>query len=194
MGGIQDGFGDSGYDLLEQTIIEKQRLIEIQVSERNQDVNLREDLIQEARITVWKVLEKRPDAPGAYIHASTAKRIAEVLRGGTMTGQPTNQGKPRDPIRRKDRDSFDDPEFLVGASAPDVLGAVEMAYHEGQILDAIRALPPRYQEYVILRFWAGWTPGELAPVIGVKATNQARMWKEAIRPVLAERLAHLVDA
>lgn len=193
---IHDGYGDHHpeYDAIEEVIRAKERLLQIQVSERNRDAAIRDDLINEARITVWQVLEKRPDASPAYVHTASANRITKIVSGATWFGMEGRQGLERDPLRRTERDSFDDPDFLVEASAPDIFEGLLMAYHEGEILDAIRALQPNHQAYVILRFWGGWTAGEMAEVIGVKNINQARMWTDSIQPVLAERLAHLVDA
>lgn len=189
---ISDGYGDSDL-FFEAKIIERERLIRMQAAERISDATLWDDVLNEARITVWEVVSKRPDAPGPYINAAVGKRITEVVMRGVWTGMEGHRGKAIDPIRRKDRDSFDDPLFMVEASSPDLLASVEWSYHEGQILDAIRSLPEHHQRYVVLRFWGGWTPGELAPVIGVKATNQSRMWNESIRPVLEQALGHLVE-
>ena len=192
---IRDGWGDHPErDEMEALILEKERLLQIQVSERNRDPNLRDDLINEARITVWRVLEKHPDASPAYVHTSSGNRIKEIVSGGIWFGMQGRQGLERDPLRRSERDSLDDPDFLIEASSPDVMDDLLMAYHEGEILEAIRSLPPNHQAYVILRFWGGWRAGEMEPVVGVKSINQSRMWKDSIQPVLAERLKHLVDA
>lgn len=192
---IDDGYGDTrDWEHVEEVIREKERLIALQAAERHSDPNDWQDLLNEARITIWEVLNRRPDAPPAYIHAATRQRLTEVATRGVWFGMEGHRGKAIDPIRRKDRDSFDDPDFAIEATSPDVFDAVEWGYHEGEILQAIRALPERYQRYVVLRFWGGLTPAELAPVMGVKSTNLARMWTDSIKPVLAEHLAHLVDA
>lgn len=193
-GEISDGFGEQmSMTELDDLIRSKERLIQIQVSERSADPNVRDDLLNEARIAIWEVATKRPGAPPAYIHASTGKRITEVATRGKFTGQPSQRGKPSvDPIRRKDRDSFDDPLFVVEATAPDVLDSIEWAYHEGEIMQAICDLPERHRRYVVLRFWGGLTHVEMADDIGIKPGNMARMWTENIRPVLLDRLGHLV--
>jgi DNA-directed RNA polymerase specialized sigma24 family protein len=194
---IHDGYGEQHreYDEYEEVIREKERLLQIQVSERNRDAAIREDLIQEARITLWRVLERKPDAAPAYLHASTAQRLTElVTRGYQWFGMTGRQGLERDPLRRVDRDSFDDPGFLVQATAPEVLDSILMGYHEGEILDVIRALPRAHQVYVILRFWGGWTHNELRTVLMMNSMRMHAMWGEDIQPVLAERLAYLVEA
>lgn len=194
---IHDGYGDNHYeyDEMEETIREKERLLQIQVSERNSDTNVRDDLIQEARITVWRVLSKRPDASPAYVHASTGKRVVElVTRGHQWFGMEGRQGLERDPLRRIDRDSFDDPDFAIGATSPDVLDLVAMAYHEGEILEALRTLPTEQRTYVVLRFWGGWTHNELRTVMHMNSLKMHALWDQEIRPALAARLNHLVDA
>jgi len=188
---ISDGYGDESE--FESYVRDREPLLRIQAYERIHPDNV-PDAVNEARYTIWEVLQKRPDAPPEYVRAAAKTRITEVSMRGNWLGQPSQRGKPSvDPLRRADRDSFDDPDFLVEASAPEILDTLELAYHEGQILEAIRTLPRRHQEYVVLRFWGGWTHAELAPLMGVKTNNMARMWTETIKPLLAERLAHLAE-
>jgi DNA-directed RNA polymerase specialized sigma24 family protein len=195
MSELSQDYGDpQPWERVEAVIREKERLLQIQAAERHPNPNDWEDLLNEARITIWEVLAKRPDAPHAYLHASTAMRLTEVITRGKWYGQPSQRGKPSDPIRRKDRDSFDDPDFAVEATAPDVLDRVLMGYHEGEILEAIRSLPHKHQRYIILRFWGGLSHAEIAPELGVGKGYLSDLWVGSIRPVLAERLAHLQGA
>lgn len=191
---ISDGYGDQmTADQVEDLIRQKERLLQIQAAERQVDPNDWDDALNEARITVWKIAVKGGYEKDSYIHASTGKRITEVQARGNWTGQPSQRGKPSvDPIRRKDRDSLDDPDWQVQIAAQGDLEDLLLAYHEGEILRALSALPERHRRYVVLRFWGGWTNTECAPVLGVKPGNVARMWTDSIRPVLAEHLAHLV--
>lgn len=183
----RDGYGDDYRDLL----LAKERLLQIQVAERLSDPALWDDVLQEARIAAWEIARKHPEKSAAYMHAATRRRIGEVITRGVWTGMQGRQGLEIDPLRRRDRESLDDPLTAFEASAPDQVDALLLAYHQGEIFQAIDELPAKHKRYVMLRFWCGWTAGELAPIVGVKATNQARMWNEAIRPVLAKRLAHL---
>ena len=184
---VSDGYGDG----IEQAILARERLIAIQAAERGARGPEWDDLLQEARIAIWRVLETRPGTSGAYINASAGKRITEVLTRGVWFGMEGHRGRPIDPIRRKQRDSLDDPDLAFEASSPDVIDSVMLAYHEGEILAALEALPPRHRAYVVLRFWGGLTHAEMADELGVKPGNMSRMWSESIRPVLLERLGHL---
>lgn len=195
MSDLNQGFGEPReWEHVEAVIREKERLLQIQTAERSTDPNDWHDLLNEARITIWEVLSRRPDAPAAYIHASTAKRLTEVTMRGKWYGQPSQRGRPADPLRGKDRDSFDDPDFAVEATAPDVLDRVLLGYHEGEVLAAIRSLPRKHQRYVILRFWGGLSHAEIAPELGVGKGYLSDLWVTSIRPVLAERLSHLQGA
>lgn len=188
---IDDSFGDD--DLwFEDRIRERDRLIQIQVSEQSRDGSIRDDLINEARLTVWKVLCEKPDATG-LLSVATKRRIGELVqRGQRWTGMETKHGHPIDPLRRP-HETVDDEDHPVVVEAADVLSGVEMAYHEGEILDAIRSLEPRHQAYVILRFWGGYTNPEIAAIQSVGVGNMSRTWTTVIQPALAERLQHLVD-
>lgn len=190
---FDDSFGDE--DLwFEERIRERDRLSQIQVSEQSSDIGIRDDLIQEARIKIWQILQERPDAVTGLLSVATKYRIRELVqRGQKWTGMKGRQGLERDPLRRE-WTTTDDEEWPLLIEAADVLSGVEMAYHHGEILDAIRALPLNHQEYVMLRFWGGFTNVEIAAVQEVNAGNMARMWKDSIRPRLGEALHHLVDA
>lgn len=198
---LSDGYGDheqiaeQTLDYIEGVIRSKEGLLRLQAVERRVHPNDFDDVLNEARLTLWQILTARPEVPAAYLHAATGWRITEVSSRGKWTGMASQRGKASvDPLRRADRDSLDDPDFHPEAVADDVLDRVLLAYHHGQVMQALAALPHRHREYVWLRFWGGWTSAEIAPVIGIRAGNVATMWKESIRPRLLDRLRHLEDA
>ena len=86
---------------------------------------------------------------------------------------------------------------IVDALGADVFGGVhalsgvEMAYHEGQITQALAALDPEHREYVYLRFWGGWTQPEIAEALGTTKSTVDGWWNRIIRPALRTELAHL---
>lgn len=176
---LHEGYGDE--------LLGHERLLRLQVAERTADHSLWDDLLNEARLTAWRLRER----PRAYVHAATRKRITELLTRQTWTGHTRVHGQPTDPLRQPGKESLDDPDFTLVVASAEWMESVSLAYHHGEIFAAIAKLQPNHRAYVILRFWGQWTPGEIAPVIGVKATNQARMWKESIQPILARELAHL---
>ena len=193
---IDDGYGEDEL-WLEEKIAGRQRLLEIQASERGvSDPGMRDDLIQEGRIKIWDVLMREPDAAGLLSVATKRRMMKLVTQETTWFGQEGRQGLERDPLRRSwdstDRDDDDTPPLEIVAA--DILSGVELAYHAGEIAEAINALPEKHREYVVLRFWGGLTNPEIAAIQEVNSGNMARTWNQAIRPVLAERLEHLVDA
>lgn len=190
-----EGYGDRlSWSEIEEIVRRKERFTQILVSERVRDTNLRDDVLNEVRITIWRVLSKRPDAPDAYIHAAMKMRITEVMTRGVWTGMEGHRGMEIDPIRRTDRDSLDDPDWDVVVRADDVIEKVLMAYHDGEILDAIRALPRAHQEYVVQRFWGGLTHAEIRALATKPLRDYSELWTERIRPRLREQLHHLQEA
>lgn len=72
-----------------------------------------------------------------------------------------------------------------------VIEDVTLAYHYGEIHAAIADLDESWREYVWLRFWCGLTAEEIR---AKGAGGSPWMWTHTIRPLLAERLSHLIDA
>lgn len=191
MGDWNGGFGDS---LDVQEVIErKERLLQIMVSERVTDPAVRDDILQEARIAVWKALS-RPHHSDAYLHTAARRRIEEVQARQTWTGHTRVHGQPTDPLRQSSTDSLDrlmDVGLMTAAQT--ILDGVEMAYHQGELFQAIADLPANYREYVILRFWGGLTDPEIAAEMGRSKATLQRWWTEA-RSTLRVRLGHLASA
>lgn len=105
----------------------------------------REDCVQEARITVWRILQERPDAPPAYLHKSARRRIKEVSQTGRMTGGTYPRGVKADPLRGRP----------VSLSA---LGDMEQgkpvhSERTDRVRDAVDALPEAEREFIRRRFW-----------------------------------------
>jgi RNA polymerase sigma factor (sigma-70 family) len=82
----------------------------------------------------------------------------------------------------------DDHYWSALLEAPDVLDGVALAYHHGEIAEALDDLPAHWRQYVIDRFWHGMSDAES----NARRETSVRWYR--VRPVLAERLAHLADA
>ena len=67
------------------------------------------------------------------------------------------------------------------------LGRIELAYHHGEIAQALDGLTPREREYVFLRFWCGWKLPQMREHFGYEPSA---LWRKA-RPKLTLALAHL---
>lgn len=179
--------------MIEDKLREKEPLLQIIVSERARaNPNIREDMLQEARIEAWSQMEK--EASPALVSHAVRQRVSRLVTQGNWTGKPAKRDRGSKEPLDTDRDSIDDPDWDVHVEAADVLEAVEWAYHHGEILEALRSLPERHREYVLMRFWGGMTNAEIAAHQDVRLGNISRTWNEAIKPKLAEQLEHLADA
>ena len=195
---IQDGFGDDQEQIdLDAYIRENERLLRLKTAERTRgnasSNDTYDDLLNEGRIVQWEVLTKRPDADRRYVSAAMSNRIMECLKRGTWTGLERTHGKPVDPIRRPlhERSSVDDPDVDVVISSGDWADRVAMAYHHGEIMQALNSLTFTQRVYVYERFWEGRTNPEIAARRGLSTGEVERQWRVNIRPSLLGQLEYL---
>lgn len=197
---LSDGFGDDRSDLdYEEYLLDNERLLKLKAGERmrGSDVasDIWDDVLQEGRIVQWTVLKKRPSSPPAYVSAAMSHRIIECLTRGTWTGMTRTHGKPRDPLRRRDRDSVNDETLGLDEviQAADLVDDVAVAYHHGEIMAALNALTFTQREYVVLRFWGGFSNVEIAALQGKTPGGVGAIWSRDIKPRLADKLELLAD-
>lgn len=194
---INDGFGDALS--VEEEILGRERLLYLKASERlrgsQASSDIWDDVLNEGRIVQWLVRIKRPDAAREYISAAMTNRIKECISRGTWTGMETHRGRPTDPLRRAaaGRSSVDD-ETLQLVDQANWVDEVLLAYHQGEIHQALDALTFTQKTHVVLRFWGGWSNAEIAARQGCSKQTVERQWRTEIRPHLLEELAHLVDS
>lgn len=151
-----------------------------------------DDLVNEGRIAMWKSLETFDPALGAlasWITTAARSRMKDLAWG---RGQPTGHEAVRGSRQVEEGPSLDGMEEQIVEA---LVGRVELAYHDGEILDVVRSLPREQQEYVFLRFWGGLDPASRSPemkalVAQFPAVRDRSRWRDAL-PVLTERLAHL---
>ena len=100
-----------------------------------------------------------------------------------------------DPLRRRDRDSVNDETLRLDEviDAGELVDDVAVAYHHGEIIQALNALTFTQREYVFARFWLGKTNPEIAAERGLSAGEVERQWRVNIRPVLLDELHHLIN-
>lgn len=157
-----------------------------------------DDAVQEGRIEFWRAAAEFRDHPQRVrFSLNRAKqRMWHVLhRGRPMTGN-LHKGlryEPNQPLRLDKPVGWDDTDRTFGdlIEAPGSLDGIEMAYHHGQIAQAINALPEQHREYVVRRFWLGYTDSEIARQFGLSPNGINNRWTRTIRPALVERLDHL---
>lgn len=169
------------------------------------DHEMHDDLVQEARIAMWRAGDTYDPALGArpsWLTSAAKMRMRDVARGA---GQPFGHEPVRGHVEPQ-AESLDaaietygeDAAEWVALSYPDPLDAVAEAYHEGEIAQAVADLPVDQRKYVYARFWVGLDPTSRAPSMRVLLAHvpemaDRRLWAAA-RETLKTRLAHLVDA
>jgi RNA polymerase sigma factor (sigma-70 family) len=81
-------------------------------------------------------------------------------------------------------------EYLLAAA--DLIDSIQLAYHRGEIVQALDRLAPAQKRYVVLRFWCGYVTSELKTVFGYDPSGLWNSQKNGARLKLREELAHLV--
>jgi RNA polymerase sigma factor (sigma-70 family) len=109
-----------------------------------------EDLAQEAWISIWKALKTYDPELGAeatYLTTAARMRVTDVLRRHIWTGTPSIRGhrreEPATPVDT-DWDWVDDQSTYIENRFDDAL----MAYHHGEIADALSKLSAADRTYV----------------------------------------------
>lgn len=126
------------------------------LSDRHQDWI--EDLAQEGWIGMWRALPKHdPEVAPLDFHLKmvATNTMKSALQKWLRAERGGKQGA---------RINYNQGEIAVGHSAEvdfwSVFGVdlpgVELAYHYGEIAQALAELSPKQREYVILRFWYGY--------------------------------------
>jgi len=163
-------------------------------------VDLADDLAQEARIAVWRALEKRPDVEDAYLIAAAYSATTKVATGRSMTGAPSRKGKRAD-VLDVEHDSldftYDDGDPIIDVPDPtslEALNAVEWHCHAPEVAAVLTTLPEHDRAYVIGVFYLGMTGKDVAAHLGVPYSSMHRRFKTFTTPALSTALAHLADA
>lgn len=126
----------------------------------------------------------------------TQQQIAESL-GMTISSVSRYLAKPAVEATGSTEYSLD--ELLDGdhgfehlLAAADLVDQVALAYHRGEIMQALDALSPAQKRYVVLRFWCGYVTSELKTVFGYEPGSLWTSKRNGARDKLREQLAHLV--
>lgn len=158
--------------------------------------HLWDDLFQEAMIAAWQELEK--GSPERYAVRSAQFRVSKVVGGRPLTGEPRRPGRkdaydtsPVSMIRHDGGSS--DREYILGESADtsqdDALAACELS---GAVSEAVAHLDDVDRSMVHLRFWEDREWSDIGDVLDRPAGTCSRRWTQIVRPLLRERLEHLV--
>lgn len=186
---LSDGYGDLSE--IEQILVDEEQFFVRQGHSHSHPGRDRDDAAQEARIAAWQSLSRHP-GNRAYMNIAAVQRVvAHVYRDQWFGVSQGVAGKPLDPIRRGDRYSIDNPDLNLVLESDQDLEGVLLAYHDGEISAAINALAPDHREYVVLRFWGGYTNSEIAEMQHKSSGYVKSAWVKVVRPRLLAELAHL---
>lgn len=150
----------------------------------------KQDLAQEGHIAMWKALKTYNPEKGSlasWLTLNARTRMSDVVRRGTYTGMPEHRGNKR--VADTPVDITED-DLLQSLAHVDAIESIILAYHVGEISDALSRLTKPQRDYVIRRFWRCQSTSMLELVAGKRSSQ---MWKE-IKPQLAKELGHLASA
>lgn len=154
-----------------------------------------EDLAQEGWIAIWRGLqildtkspEDMPDSIDKWLKRCAVNRMHNVVNSWTCEGRNAYTAIGIDYQSLDNPTETTSPFYDALYAALSVnLGDIEMAYHHGEIMDAINRLPKAQKAYVLRKFWHGWSPTALDIYF-----NDAKYTWRAAKTQLSEELAHL---
>jgi RNA polymerase sigma factor (sigma-70 family) len=151
-----------------------------------------EDCAQEGFIEVWKMLAKGETRQGVILRAAKNRMISQLIhfrdfRHPSVTNFFAMEAHP--PTVGEGVGIEDS--VWADLEATDNVESVYVAYHEGEIGEAIAALTPNQRKYVFMRFYEGKTHAEIEKAFGY---NPGCVWSDkrhGARKRLREELGHL---
>jgi hypothetical protein len=139
----------------------------------------------------------------SWLTKAAELRMTQIAYGhGTWLGKPSSRGSR--PVEEDViLDNYDNPDTLF--DAVDSPAGIELAYHEGEIAEALDALSPAQRRYVVARFWLGLDPASRTPemqrlcALVPEMRRGSSLWlgttgQRGARQRLADALAHLAPA
>lgn len=167
----------------------KGRMIDVATGQRRQTGHeapegkvVTNDRGREARAKIRDFLAAHPGASGREIALGTG------LSPSTVSVQRKRLDVDQEIEEPGSLDALKD----AGYDAPqesDLLEGIVLAYHYGEIQQALEVLTENEQRYVRLRFWEGLSTPELKVAFGYDPSAIWRTAKNKLRPVLEELLA-----
>src|SRR5262249_14089754 len=117
-------------------------------------------LAQEGHIAMWKAISSyRPESGvklSTHLMNKARWRIAEVAVRGTFTGKASQAGKKHSAGTKKHKNTEQCVDMTLSDFDFECLDNIEeasLAYHYGEIIQAINKLPLHQREKVYNRFW-----------------------------------------
>src|SRR5690349_19441707 len=109
----------------------------------------KQDLAQEGHIAMWKAMQTFDASKGAlptWLTNAAHMRMRDIIRRGNFTGKPENRGNK--PVQTIAADTQEDAIFTELAGS-DCIEQLLIAYHAGEIADALSRLTKAQRDYVI---------------------------------------------
>lgn len=164
-----------------------------------------DDLANEGYIAMWRAFDTYDETKGAlpsWLTGAARLRMRDLTSGhGQWFGHEPVRGHRE--VETSSLDAYlDETSDDLSWLGEDLLDGVEIAYHYGQIHEALATLSPSQREYVFARFWLGIDPSSQAPAMqafrdAYPVVRRGYLWRgsskqKGARDRLAEALADLV--
>lgn len=170
------------------------------------DFAMQNDLAQEGYIAMWKALgkfdpSKAADYQGAlvlWVTKAAKLRMSDVVRRQTWTGTPSKRGHtrelpgvPLDALSGGGELDTHDSQWLNRLLGSAALGeSVYLAYHQGEIYEALNGLDLEDRSLIYQMFWEGKGVSEIGKSFGITEGAVRHRWKKA-QETLRPQLKHL---
>lgn len=144
--------------------------VAFEMGARGQDLD---DLAQEGYIAMWRALPGWDQAKGSlpsWLTGAARLRMRALRPGGR--GREFGHEAMRGSVPVQE-DPTEMDSAVWGRLVEQMPDGVALAYHQGRIWHVIGSLPLEQQQYVVLRFWYGWTATEIQRVV---ASNVTWLW------------------
>lgn len=112
------------------------------------DVESAKDCVQDAFVGLYRKPLRNPDAQLGYLHRSVVNAARSTLR---------RRGTARRHLRNAENDVV-----------PDAAHAVIVSAEHAALMAALRQLPQRQREVLVLRYWSGLSEAEIAAALGIR--------------------------
>jgi RNA polymerase sigma factor (sigma-70 family) len=151
-----------------------------------------QDLVQEGYIAAWKALKSYDSAQGPLDYWLKYKAHGR-MKTLAIRGYGKEASRSLDEVVAGDLGPATLGDTLESLDGAELLEQVDMAYHSGEVADAISRLTPSQRRYVAARFWLGLSGKEMRE-LGVFSYDPSALWNQkkcGARWKLGAELAHL---
>lgn len=142
-----------------------------------------DELAQEGWVEIWREVTAKGLMPDGILMNCARSKMHDIIRYNTQQCRDIRVTVPISALAWEDGNG--DMDDLFGGIEVD-LTEVEAEYHDGRILDAVNKLPQKQRDYVIRRFWYGWTKAPLEVYFDMNPNNIWRYARKNLEKNLAE--------